>query len=221
MTEESLKAENEKVRSLARERYNREKGWRDIIIWPDATLNRPCRPVSEDILAAYQRGDHPELHRLLDDMGRTLTFMQGFGLAAPQIGIGLRVFVLLVWRKTDNLPPVREILHCINPELTFCSEEKETRSEGCMSIPGLTVPMERHSVVRARAIGYDGKPFEFGGDKELASAIQHEMDHLEGRLVVDSLSQLKRDMLQRRYIKAKKLKGLRYITPFDRMERIS
>jgi len=118
-----------------------------------------------------------ELRRLVADLSDTMVAAPGSGLAAPQIGVGLRVFT---WNVDGELG------HLVNPELTL-SEEEQFGPEGCLSIPGLTFDCRRAQSVIARGFNMYGDPVVIEGSEYLARAIQHETDHLDGILFVDRL----------------------------------
>lgn len=201
-----------------------------VVIWPDHRLAVQSAPVAEV---------DDKVRAVFDDMALTMLFCNGAGLAAPQIGVNLRLVVLKV-TKTSHKPecvqyekaapppdiaaactcgakPEPEIVYLANPEVVFASEEQQTNPEGCLSVPNLQLPHERSKVVRVSALGYDGRPLEIGGDGLLAVALLHEIDHLNGVMMVDSLSLLKRDSLKRKLVKLK-ARGLRYRTPEELAE---
>ena len=201
-----------------------------VVIWPDLRLAVESAPVVEV---------NDTIRTLLDDMALTMLFCNGAGLAAPQIGVNLRLVTLKV-TKTTHTPacvqyekvepppafaaactcgakPEPEVIYLVNPEVVFASEEQQTNPEGCLSVPNLQLPHERSKVVRVSALGYDGRPLEIGGDGLLAVALLHEIDHLNGVMMVDALSLLKRDSLKRKLVKLKE-RGLRYRTPEELAE---
>jgi peptide deformylase len=152
----------------------------------------------------------------------------GAGLSAPQVGVSRNAITLRVTKvehasdcaihsppATCNCKPKAgsELVYLVNPEVTFQSEDKQPSTEGCLSFPGLYFPMERPKVVRVSALGYDGAPFEIGGDGLLAAALMHEIDHLNGVLIIDSASRLKYDLVKRKLTRLKGKKNLRYKTP--------
>lgn len=190
--------------------------YREVLIWPDARLSKPCE--------SYEAVTD-EVRSLLDDMAFTMLHCQGAGLAAPQVGVNRRAVVLKVKRLKEPEPgtfrladmkigPTEEIVYLVNPEVTFASPEMEAAMDACLSLPGVSVVTQRPKVVRVRALGYDGQPFEIGGDGLLAVALMHEIDHLNGIMVTDSLSRLRHDMLSRKFAKKKK-RGFRYKTPTE------
>ena len=120
-----------------------------------------------------------ELRTLVADLYETMLAAPGRGLAAPQIGVGLRVFT---YHISDD-----EHGHLINPELTFPDDEEQVGQEGCLSIPGLSWDCRRYRSVIARGFDMHGEPVTVAGSDLLARAVQHEYDHLDGVLFVDRL----------------------------------
>jgi peptide deformylase len=134
-----------------------------------------------------------ELKQLVDDMFESMYAARGVGLAAPQIGIPLRIAVIDVTFKED--PGAKLVL--VNPEIIH-KEGRHTQSEGCLSIPDFRENVNRARVVTVRAQDLDGKVFESTGDDLLARAFQHETDHLNGKLYISHISALKRDLMKRK-----------------------
>jgi peptide deformylase len=161
---------------------------RTILHYPDKRLRIPGKPV--------ERFDD-ELRALVDDMAETMYAAPGVGLAAPQIGVSLRLFVVDVAVADDAPSDLRTF---INPEFI---EQVGTSSyeEGCLSFPGIHESIERAERVRVRAQDVTGQPFELEADGLLAIAIQHEHDHLDGKLLVDRLSLLRRRLVHRAMLK--------------------
>ena len=141
----------------------------------ERVLKTPCPPVDYEAIKA-------ELPRLLKDMWATMNAARGVGLAAPQVGLSLRLAVIDV--RPEGKP---QRLVLINPEIVETSGEQR-EEEGCLSIPGIFGKLTRAARVRVRALGEDGKPWELTGEGLLARAFQHEIDHLDGKLYVDRLS---------------------------------
>ena len=140
----------------------------------ERVLKTACPPADYAALA-------PELPKLLKDMWATMNAARGVGLAAPQIGLSLRVAVIDVKPEGKS-----QRLVLINPEIV--SQEGEVKDEeGCLSVPGVYAKLQRFAKVRVRALGEDGKPWELTGTGLLARAFQHEIDHLDGKLYVDRL----------------------------------
>ena len=125
------------------------------------------------------------VHKLLDDMLETMYAAPGVGLAATQVNVAKRIITIDV-SEEQNAP-----LCLINPEIIDRKGE-EIMEEGCLSVPGIYEPVERCEWVRVRSLDRDGKVFEMEADKLLGVCIQHEIDHLEGKLFVDYLSEVKR-----------------------------
>jgi peptide deformylase len=154
----------------------------DILHFPDPRLRIKAKPI-----AAVT-----EVHRVLAaDMLATMYAAPGIGLAATQVGVDQRLIVVDVSDDGDQ-PQV-----FINPEL-LSKEGTEVTQEGCLSVPGVYEDVERAERVRVRAMGLDGKTREFDADGLLAVCIQHEIDHLDGKLFVDYLSDLKRQRIRKR-----------------------
>jgi peptide deformylase len=162
---------------------------REILEYPDARLREVAKPVAEVT---------PEIQALVDDMAETMYAAPGCGLAATQLGIAHRIFV--VDCASEDEPS--ELRVFINPEIV----EKDgvlVWEEGCLSFPGVTEEIKRAEHVKVRALDRNGKSFEVEADGLLAVAIQHETDHLNGVLMIDKLSALKKRMMGRKLAKAK------------------
>ena len=157
----------------------------EIVKVPDPILRETSAPV--DSVDA-------DVRRLMDDMLETMYDAPGVGLAAIQVGVPRRVIVLDV--ATDEEEP--QPLLMANPEIVQLGETLRTHEEGCLSIPGVNVEIERPAEVTVRYVDRDGAARELAADGLLATAIQHEVDHLDGKLIIDFLSRLKRDMIIRR-----------------------
>ena len=153
----------------------------DILEFPDRRLRTIARPV-EHFDASLQQ--------LIDDMFETMYAAPGIGLAATQVNVHKRVVVMDV--SEDNDQP----LVLINPEITVLPGEMREFTEGCLSVPGFHEPVQRPENIVLRALDRDGKAFELRPDGLLAVCIQHELDHLDGRLFVDHLSSLKRQRIR-------------------------
>ncbi len=157
---------------------------RPILFYPDKRLRDPGKKV--EVFNA-------ELHQLIDDMAETMYAAPGVGLAAPQIGVSKRLFIVDVATDEDEPSDLRVF---INPEI-IATEGVTTFNEGCLSFPGVREDVERAERVTVRACDKDGKPFELEAEGLLAIAIQHETDHLNGELMIDHLSVLRRRMVHR------------------------
>ena len=130
----------------------------------------------------------------------------GVGLAAVQVGVPRRLIVLDTAKDEDE-PPRPLVL--INPEIVTLGSEMRQHEEGCLSIPDVRIEIERPASVTVRYLDRDGKPQELAAEGLLATAIQHEIDHLNGRLIIDFLSRLKRDIIVRRFKKQAKAESRR------------
>ena len=156
---------------------------RTILRYPDKRLRNKALPVT-----AFD----DSLRALVDDMAETMYAAPGVGLAAPQIGVSLRLFVIDI--AGEDEPSDLKVF--INP--TFTAKQGEIAwEEGCLSFPGIHEEIERAEKVTVRATGLDGKVFELKAEGLLAIAVQHEYDHLDGTLMVDRVSLLKRRMIDR------------------------
>lgn len=161
---------------------------RTILHYPDARLREKAQNVS-----VSSSGVAAEILTLLDDMGETMYAAPGVGLAANQIGVSLRIFVIDI--ATEDQPS--NMIEFINPEIIGRGGE-QTWGEGCLSFPGVTEDIKRAATVTVRAIDRRGKPFELVAEGLLAVAIQHEFDHLEGVLMIDHLGVLKKRIVNRK-----------------------
>ncbi|MDO5618255.1 peptide deformylase [Kocuria sp.] len=153
---------------------------RPVVITGNPTLHRPAAKVTEF---------NQELRDLVADMHLTMDAAHGVGLAAPQIGVGLRIFTF-VFPNDDDAPDRGEI---INPVLTVgkISEENpdpEEETEGCLSVPGLSFPLKRADWVKIAGFDVDGQPIGWEANGWFARVMQHEYDHLDGKLYVDRLN---------------------------------
>ena len=161
----------------------------NILEFPDPRLRTIAAPV---------RQVDASIRQLIDDMFETMYAAPGIGLAATQVDYHKRLVVMDV--SEDKSKP----LVLINPEIIERSGELEIE-EGCLSVPGVfDTPTVRSENVRVRALGRDGKPFELEASGLLAICIQHEIDHLDGKLFVDYLSELKRNRIRRKLEKDKR-----------------
>jgi peptide deformylase len=160
---------------------------RPILHFPDPRLRQISQPV-----VAFD----DSLHRLVTDMTDTLYLAEGAGLAAIQVGEPLRLFIIdpEVAGRTATDPP----LVVVNPELLTISEEQYTNDEGCLSFPGIFVPIQRGVHARIRAQDLTGAYYELDGEGLLGRAFQHETDHLDGRLLIDRVGPVKRQIIKRK-----------------------
>jgi len=155
----------------------------NILRYPDPRLHRVARPV--------ERVDD-EIRRLVRDMAETMYAAPGIGLAATQVDVHKRIIVI------DVSPTRDELLVLINPELVWQSPEEKECEEGCLSLPGVYELVTRPERIRVRALDADGRAFERDAEGLLAVCIQHEMDHLEGKVFVEYLSRLKQGRIRTR-----------------------
>jgi peptide deformylase len=162
-----------------------------ILEFPDPRLRTKAVPVDPARLA------EPALQRLFDDMFETMYAAPGIGLAASQVDVHQRFMVIDVSEEKDQ-PMV-----FVNPEIVSRSGE-QVYQEGCLSVPGIYADVTRANEIDVRFLDRDGNPRELRVDGLLAVCIQHEMDHLEGKLFVDYLSPLKREMVRKKLAKAKR-----------------
>tara|TARA_Y100001934_G_scaffold283894_1_gene409243 strand:- start:6564 stop:7124 length:561 start_codon:yes stop_codon:yes gene_type:complete len=140
------------------------------------------------------------IRKLLDDMLETMYAAPGIGLAAIQVGVPKRAIVVDLGRESQPNGP----LFLVNPKILWASEEFLAREEGCLSLPEQYADVERPSEVKVSYLDYDNRQREIHVDEILSTCIQHEMDHLEGILLVDHLSAVKRSMIVRKLAKARK-----------------
>jgi peptide deformylase len=154
----------------------------DILRYPDTRLYKKAAPVSEV---------DDSIRTLVRNMAETMYFAPGVGLAATQVDVHKRVVVI------DSSETRDQLLVLINPEI-IVREGIQYCEEGCLSVPGIFEPVERAERVTVRALGMDGKPFTLEAEKMLAVCIQHELDHLEGKVFVDYLSRLKQKRIKAR-----------------------
>ena len=154
----------------------------DILHYPDPRLRNRAEPVASV---------DEEVRRLVDDMFETMYAAPGIGLAAIQVNVPLRVITI------DVSEDRRQPLCLINPEIVELAGTVELE-EGCLSVPGIYELVQRAQWIRARALDRDGEPFEFEAEDLLAVCVQHEIDHLDGRLFVDHLSRLKRQRIRKK-----------------------
>jgi peptide deformylase len=163
-----------------------------ILRFPDTLLRQTTRGVGVPI------DEHTRT--LVADMIETMYASSGAGLAAIQIGSELRIFVVdgHVAGGAEDAPA----MVFINPEITSLSDDTETGEEGCLSFPGVFVPVKRALRARCRAVNLLGETFEVEGEGLFARALQHEIDHLNGRLLIDMVGPVKREMIRRKMKRA-------------------
>ena len=166
----------------------------NILRYPDPRLHTVAKPVAEV---------DARIRRLVDDMLHTMHAAEGVGLAATQVDVHERVIVIDT-SEQHNDPCV-----LINPELVAKSEEMMFGDEGCLSVPTVYDKVSRHARVTVKALNREGEPIQFDAEGLLAVCVQHEMDHLVGKVFVEYLSPLKRDRIKSKMLKKtrEELKG--------------
>ena len=157
-----------------------------ILRYPDPRLHTVAKPVA----AVDAR-----LQTLVDDMLETMYASEGIGLAATQVNVHERVIVIDVSEERDKP------LVLINPKIVWASDEKKINEEGCLSVPGIYDGVERALAVKVEALDLDGKTHTHEADDLLSVCIQHEMDHLMGKVFVEYLSPLKRNRIKTKMVK--------------------
>lgn len=165
---------------------------RPILIHPDPRLKKVTDPVARIT---------PEIEALAADMLATMYDAPGIGLAAPQVGVLSRIFVMDAQRDPQAEP---QPMVLINPEITWESDEQNVYEEGCLSIPDQYAEVTRPAAVRVSWLGLDGKTHEQDFDGLWATCAQHEIDHLDGVLFIDHISAMRRQMITRKMMKLKR-----------------
>jgi peptide deformylase len=160
-----------------------------ILRYPDPRLHTVAKPVAEV---------NDGVRQLVDDMLETMYDAKGVGLAATQVDVHQRV-VVIDTSEERNDPRV-----LINPEIIAASDEMIVWEEGCLSVPTVYDKVDRHARVRVRALNRDGQSYEFDADELLAVCVQHELDHLLGKVFVEYLSPLKRNRIKTKLVKRAK-----------------
>ena len=158
----------------------------NILLYPDPRLHKIAKPVT--VFDA-------RLKKLIADMAETMYEAPGVGLAASQVDVHQQLVVIDTSDTQDDLQVF------INPEILWFSSETKMYDEGCLSVPGIYDGVERPAAVKVRALDADGKTFEVSADGLLAVCIQHEMDHLKGKVFVEYLSPLKRNRIKAKMLK--------------------
>jgi peptide deformylase len=158
-----------------------------ILRFPDPRLRQRSEEIGEI-------GD--DVRQLVADMGETMAAANGAGLAAIQVGAPVRLYIVdgHVAGGAEDAPP--KVF--INPEIVEISDEAQTGDEGCLSFPDIFVPVKRGMRAKVRARDLDGNVFEAEGDGLYARALQHELDHLNGRLLIDQVGPVKRELIKRK-----------------------
>ena len=173
----------------------------EIIEVPDPLLRSQSEPV--------ERVDE-DLKRLVSNMFETMYEAPGIGLAAVQVAVPRRVLIVdlqepePVGEGEEEGPPIKRPHVFINPEILERSDKRKSYTEGCLSIPDQYAEVERPDIIRARWLDFEGKTREGEFDGLMSVCLQHEVDHLNGVLFIDYLSRLKRDMLIKKVVKARK-----------------
>jgi peptide deformylase len=162
-----------------------------ILKYGEPVLEQPADHISDF--------NSPDLTELIENMFETMYAAKGVGLAAPQVGISKRVTVIDISVGEDETKK----LVLINPEIV-AREGTQVGEEGCLSIPGFREPVSRANKVTVKAYNEKGEPIELSGEELLARAFQHEIDHLNGKLFINHLSALKRDIIRRKIKKLQK-----------------
>ncbi|RFU12713.1 peptide deformylase [Rhodobacteraceae bacterium W635] len=163
-----------------------------ILIHPDPRLKKAAAPVA-DI--------SDEVRALADDMLQTMYDAPGIGLAAPQVGVSRRLIVLDCVKEEGATP---RPLVMVNPEVIASSDETSTYEEGCLSIPDIYADVTRPAEVEVRWMDTDGNPQQEVFTDLWATCVQHEIDHLDGKLFIDYLGAMKRQMITRKMVKLKR-----------------
>lgn len=163
----------------------------EILKEPDPILRKKSNEVSKV---------DKDIRVLMDNMLETMYQAPGIGLAAPQVGILKKVIVIDLAKDDEPKKP----LFIVNPKIIWKSDELSSREEGCLSIPGYFAEVVRPTKCKFQYLDYDGKQQEIEADDLLSTCIQHEVDHCDGVLFIDYLSKIKKDMIIKKLIKAKK-----------------
>ena len=163
------------------------------MILPIYTYGQPVlRKVAEDITSEY-----PELKELIANMFETMDRADGVGLAAPQIGLPIRVVVINLDVLSDDLPEFKGFRKAyINPHIIEVSGQEVSMEEGCLSLPGIHESVKRGDKIRVKYMDEDFKEYEEEVEGYLARVMQHEFDHLEGKMFIDHLSALRKQMIK-------------------------
>lgn len=152
-----------------------------ILQFPDPRLHTVAKPVAQV---------NDRIRQLVRDMAETMYAAPGVGLAATQVNVHERVVVIDVSEEGDDL------LALINPEIIWKSDDKQVYEEGCLSVPGIYDKVERSASIRVRALNEQGETYEFDAEGLLAVCVQHELDHLLGKVFVEYLSPLKQNRIK-------------------------
>jgi len=167
----------------------------NVLCYPDPRLHKVAKPVTQV---------DDRIKKIVSDMAETMYEAPGVGLAATQVDIHERIIVI------DVSDDQNELMVFINPEIIWASAETKSWREGCLSVPEFYDEVERPSEIRVKSLDIDGKEFEIAADGLLAVCLQHELDHLQGKVFVEYLSILKRTRISQKMKKrAKELVGQR------------
>jgi peptide deformylase len=167
---------------------------RPILVHPDPRLKKVCDPVPEI---------DDRVRELAHDMLDTMYHAPGIGLAAPQVGVNARLIVMDCAKREDEEAAPQPVA-MVNPEITWSSDEIREHEEGCLSIPDIYAPVTRPQAVTVRWTGLDGRDLEATMEGIWATCVQHEIDHLNGRLFIDYLGPMRRQMITTRMKKLKR-----------------
>ena len=165
----------------------------NILHYPDKRLHKVAKPI----VVVDDR-----VRQLAKDMAETMYEAPGVGLAATQVDVHQRVIVIDVSEESNDL------LVLINPEIVWSSDDSKVYEEGCLSVPGVYDEVERASEIKVKALDLNGEPFEFEADGLLAVCVQHEIDHLNGKVFVEKLSMLKQMRIRTKFTKLQKREAL-------------
>ena len=168
---------------------------RPVLQYPDPTLARVSEPVAEI---------NDEIRSLAQDLLDTLTTVGGVGIAAPQIGVLKRVVIIDVSQEKNDPDLPQDFRVFINPVVTVLDPRGHEENEGCLSVPELRVKVKRPRRVALDALDLDGKPVHIEGEGYYGACMQHETDHLDGKLFIDYLSYLKRSLYDKKIRKGRK-----------------
>lgn len=165
----------------------------NILHYPDKRLHKVAKPI----VVVDDR-----VRQLAKDMAETMYEAPGVGLAATQVDVHQRIIVIDVSEESNDL------LVLINPEIVWSSDDSKVYEEGCLSVPGVYDEVERASEIKVKALDLNGEPFEFEADGLLAVCVQHEIDHLNGKVFVEKLSMLKQMRIRTKFTKLQKREAL-------------
>jgi len=161
----------------------------EIKTYPEKVLKQKASPVDEI---------DGKLQQLIDDMVETMYAAPGIGLAAPQVGISKQLMVIDVSLREEGKKP---LIVLINPQITYLEGEMESE-EGCLSLPGYITQIKRSERIEVCGLDRKGKPLNIEGQGLLSRALQHEIDHLNGTLLIDRISSIKREFFKKKFNKA-------------------